>query len=109
MVQAIPLALALFVGTATTAAAATYDNPVVPNAQLGEFRHGTYPSIGDRTHVGVDLAASCGTPVYAYDGGRVIDLIASEDDQNFSKLGYMVLIEHKVEVVLLCWTVWQPS
>lgn len=90
------LALVLFVGTATVSTAAIYDNPVVPNAQLGEFRHGTYPSIGDRTHVGVDLVSSCGAPVYAYDGGRVIDLIASEADQNFGKLGYMVLIEHEV-------------
>ena len=94
MVRIIPLALALFVGTATVSAAAAYDNPVVPNAELGEFRHGTYPSIGKRTHAGLDLAAPCGTPVHAFEDGRVIDVIDSEDDEHFDDLGYMVLIQH---------------
>ena len=68
-------------------------NPVVPNAVIEDFRHGTYPSLGDRTHVGVDLFALCGMPVYAIEDGTVIDTIASKDDRNFESLGYMVLIE----------------
>ncbi len=56
------LALVLIAGTATVATAAAYGNPVVANAELGEFRHGTYPSIGKRTHVGFDLAAKRMTP-----------------------------------------------
>ena len=91
---ACSLALVLSVGTATVSTAATYDNPVVPNAQLGEFRHGTYPSFGKRTHAGLDLVAPCGTPVHAFEDGRVIDVIATEDDQHFDDLGYMVLIQH---------------
>jgi murein DD-endopeptidase MepM/ murein hydrolase activator NlpD len=55
---------------------------------------GTYPSIGKRTHVGVDLVAACGTPVYAFKDGHVIDLVESKEDQNFDSLGYMVLIQH---------------
>ena len=68
---------------------------VVAGATLGEFRHGTYPSIGDRTHVGVDLLAPCDTPVQSYADGVVIDLIDTEEDRDFKSLGYMVLVHHK--------------
>lgn len=69
-------------------------NPVVPNAKLGEFRHGTYPSLGDRTHPGVDLVADCGDPIYAFADGEVIDAIEKLNDRNFNSLGYMVMLKH---------------
>ena len=78
-------------------------NPVVPDGQLGDFRHGTYPSIGvgdgDWTHVGVDLVAPCGSRVYAFADGKVLDLIDIPQDSNFDSLGYMVLIEHPADLL----------
>jgi hypothetical protein len=71
-------------------------NVVVPNATLGEFRHGTFPSLGNRTHVGVDLVAECGTAIYAFEDGKVIDSIDKSTNIHFNSLGYMVLIEHSV-------------
>ena len=77
--------------TCAALASADFPNPVELGAELGEFRHGTFPSIGKRTHVGVDLVAPCGTSVHAFKDGEVIDLIADESDRHFDKLGYMVL------------------
>src|SRR5262245_35497677 len=53
---------------------------VVPGSHLGEYRHGTYPSSGKRTHVGVDIVAPCGTPVLVPAAGTIIDRIASRTD-----------------------------
>jgi len=73
-------------------------NVVVPGATLGEFRHGTFPSLGNRTHVGVDLMAECGSAIYAFEDGKVIDSIHKSTDVHFNSLGYMVLIEHSVSL-----------
>jgi murein DD-endopeptidase MepM/ murein hydrolase activator NlpD len=72
--------------------------PVVPGGRLGEYRHGTYPSRGKRTHVGVDIVAPCGTPVRAVEEGRILDRIRSRSDPDFSSLGYMVIVEHPASV-----------
>lgn len=74
----------------------TARNPVVPDARLGELRHGTYPSpgIGNWTHAGVDLVAPCGRDIFAFADGKVIDAIYNDRDTNFSTLGHMVLLEH---------------
>lgn len=70
------------------------ENPVIPEAKLGEYIHGTFPSLGKRTHVGVDLVAPCGREIYAFASGLVSDLIVQSDDDDFDELGYMVLLEH---------------
>ncbi|MBI5187981.1 MAG: M23 family metallopeptidase [Nitrospirae bacterium] len=75
------------------------DNPVVTNGKLGEFRHGTFPSLGERTHVGVDIVASCGSDIYAFADGRVKDVISNKNDKNFKALGYMILIEHPASLI----------
>jgi murein DD-endopeptidase MepM/ murein hydrolase activator NlpD len=67
---------------------------VVPGGRLGQYRHGTYPSSGKRTHVGVDIVAPCGTPVRAFEEGRVVDRIQSSAEPDFSSLGYMLILEH---------------
>jgi murein DD-endopeptidase MepM/ murein hydrolase activator NlpD len=67
---------------------------VVPGGRLGVYRHGTYPSRGDRTHVGVDIVAPCGTLVRAPKAGTIIDQIRSPSDPDFESLGYMVIVEH---------------
>jgi murein DD-endopeptidase MepM/ murein hydrolase activator NlpD len=67
---------------------------VVPGGRLGEYRHGTYPSRGRRTHIGVDVVAPCGTPVRAPEAGTVVDRIRSRSDPDFASLGYMVILEH---------------
>ncbi len=72
---------------------------VVPGGRVGQYRHGTYPSNGNRTHVGVDIVAPCGTPVLAFEHGTVIDRIASRSDPDFTSLGYMVILEHATSVV----------
>jgi len=67
---------------------------VVPGSHLGEYRHGTYPSSGKRTHVGVDVVAPCGAPVLAPAAGTIVDRIASRTDPDFQSLGYMAIVEH---------------
>ena len=67
---------------------------VVPGGHLGHYRHGTYPSQGDRTHVGVDIVAPCGTPIRAPAAGTVVDQIRSSSDRDFESLGYMMIMEH---------------
>lgn len=86
-------------------------NSVVPNACLGEFRHGTLvrktgsganevlelakgPADATHTHPGVDLVAECGSPVYALADGVAIDVIADPADPDFAYLGYMVRLQH---------------
>lgn len=89
----------IFGSFAILADAEALDNPVVPNGKLGEFGHGTFPSLGERTHVGVDIVASCGSDIYAFADGRVKDVISNKNDKIFKALGYMVLIEHPVSVI----------
>jgi murein DD-endopeptidase MepM/ murein hydrolase activator NlpD len=67
---------------------------VVPGGRLGQYRHGTYPSSGNRTHAGVDIVAPCGTPVLALEAGTVVDRIRSRSEPDFSSLGYMFIVEH---------------
>jgi murein DD-endopeptidase MepM/ murein hydrolase activator NlpD len=71
---------------------------VVPGGRLGAYRHGTYPSRGNRTHVGVDIVAPCGTLVRAPEAGTIIDQIRSLSDPDFESLGYMVIVEHPVSL-----------
>lgn len=71
-------------------------NPVVPSAELGPFKHGTYPSLGNNTYVGVDLVAPCGSSIYTFADGVVEDVIATNYDVNYNSLGYMVLIRHPI-------------
>jgi murein DD-endopeptidase MepM/ murein hydrolase activator NlpD len=72
--------------------------PVVPGGRLGEYRHGTFPSRGKRTHAGVDIVAPCGTPVRAVEEGRIVDRIRTRSDPDFSSLGYMAIVEHPASV-----------
>ena len=74
-------------------------NPVVPNATVGEFRHGTHPSHGNYTHPGVDLVAPCGTDIFAFADGTVTDIIAKENDLDFDQLGYMVIVKHPASLI----------
>ena len=97
------LALVLFVGTATVSAAATYDSPVVREGVITNT-HGNYsnPDLADpnRTHVGVDIAAGCGSKVYAYADGVVSAVVNDEGDWRYQagkgkgNLGYAVAIQH---------------
>lgn len=72
-------------------------NPVVPNAILGPFQFPTYPSLvsGGQswTHLGVDLIAKEGSPVYAFGDGRVVAVI-TQSDPEYSWAGNAVMIEH---------------
>ncbi|WP_194185847.1 peptidoglycan DD-metalloendopeptidase family protein [Prosthecochloris ethylica] len=74
-------------------------NPVVPNATVGEFRHGTHPSLGNYTHPGVDLVAPCGSDIFAFADGVVTDIISATNDHNFSTLGYMVIVKHPASLI----------
>ncbi len=67
---------------------------IVPGGRPGEYRHGTYPSRGNRTHAGVDIVAPCGTPIRALEEGRIVDRIRSRSDPDFRSLGYMAIVEH---------------
>jgi hypothetical protein len=78
-------------------------NPVVPNARLGQFSHGTYPSAGigngNWTHAGTDLVAPCGSEVFAFADGEVKETIDNKDDRDFRGLGFMVLVEHAATLI----------
>lgn len=74
-------------------------NPVIPGSRLGVYRHGLYPSWGQRTHAGVDIVANCETNIYAFADGMVIDAVSKETDGNFNSLGYMVIIEHPASLI----------
>jgi hypothetical protein len=87
-------AVFVFFTLAFVNAAWATDIPVVPGGELGRFRHGTYPSLGDRTHAGVDIVAPCETNVYPLANGRVVDLISEPTDRDWKTLGYMVMVEH---------------
>jgi murein DD-endopeptidase MepM/ murein hydrolase activator NlpD len=71
---------------------------VVPGGHLGQYQHGTYPSRGPRTHVGIDIVAPCGTPIRAPAAGTIVDEIRSSSDPDFESLGYMVIVEHPATV-----------
>lgn len=94
--KSLAFALLLMPGSGAQAFAGETDawKVVAPGATLGSYRHGTYPSWGNRTHVGIDLLAECGTPVRAYQEGVVADVIGTGSDKDFRSLGYMVIIEH---------------
>lgn len=71
-----------------------FENPVVPNATDITYRHGQYPSEGNNTHPGIDIVADCGSPIYAFADGEVMELIKDEKDPHFKFLGYMVIVKH---------------
>ena len=96
---------------------AKFPNPVLPDACLGEFRHGTpvrkmglggavdlvkaTPATATNTHPGVDLvqldkngSPQCGGPIYPLTDGEVVDLISDHNDPDWKYLGYMVMVRH---------------
>lgn len=96
---------------------AKFPNPVLPDACLGEFRHGTpvrkmglggavdlvkaTPATATNTHPGVDFvqldkngSPQCGGPIYPLADGEVVDLISDHNDPDWKYLGYMVMIHH---------------
>ena len=81
---------------AETPASAVFDpTTIVAKGRISTYRHGTYPSEGDLTHAGIDIAAPCASStVVAWQGGTVADVVSSVDDPNFDSLGYMVLLDH---------------
>lgn len=81
--------------------AAPWYQSVTPSGRLGPFQHGTFPSLESTknpelglTHVGSDIAAPCGSPVYPWKSGTVVDAITSSNQANFNSLGYMVIVDH---------------
>lgn len=96
---------------------AKFPNPVLPDACLGQFRHGTpvrkmglggavdlakaTPATATNTHPGVDLvqldkngSPQCGGPIYPLTDGEVVDLISDHNDPDWKFLGYMVMVRH---------------
>ncbi len=99
--------LLLFISPAYAGHDITPDNPVVPIGHINpEFTHGSYPSPdvgdgegeGDWTHVGVDIGADCGSDVYAFADGEVLEVIKESADLRYAKgLGFAVVIKHPAE------------
>ena len=90
--------LSMFLANAGQAAS---DNPVVRGGVISNT-HGSYPNPqvgdGDWTHVGVDIAADCGSDVYAFADGEVLEVIKERADWRYAKgLGFAVLIKHPAE------------
>ena len=94
---------AFLAGLAIPPALAAYDNPVVRGGVITN-KHGSYPNTGladpNRTHVGIDIAAGCGSKVYAYADGVVSAVVNDEGDWRYQagkgkgNLGYAVAIQH---------------
>jgi murein DD-endopeptidase MepM/ murein hydrolase activator NlpD len=81
--------------------AAPWYQSVAPSGRLGPFQHGTFPSLESTknpelglTHVGSDIAAPCGSPVYPWKSGIVVDAITSSSQANWDSLGYMAIVDH---------------
>ncbi len=71
---------------------------IVPEGFVGTgFGHGDFPSIGQRTHAGVDIVGECGLDVVVPYPGTVTRIIKAENPE-FAITGNAVLIDHgKVE------------
>lgn len=69
-------------------------NPVVLDAEIGTYKHGTYAELDNKTHVGVNLLNPCGAQVHAFADGTVVDLVEDTADGNYDMLGYTVILEH---------------
>jgi murein DD-endopeptidase MepM/ murein hydrolase activator NlpD len=96
-------------GTSLPNACTAIRNPVIPDACLGDFRHGTLVTKNEEgglvlatspagpvlTHPGVDLVAQCGTPIHPFADGEVVDVIDKDTDPDFRFLGYMVMLKHR--------------
>lgn len=67
---------------------------VVPSGSLeGGFSHGQFPSVGQRTHPGVDIIAACGQDVTAPWQGEVAAVVKAGDPA-FATLGNVVILRH---------------
>ncbi len=95
--------ICLFVSGAYAGHEAAPDSPVVPSGHINpKFTHGSYPSPGvgdgDWTHVGVDIGADCGSDVYAFTDGKVVEVVKDQTDWRYAKgLGFAVLVKHPAE------------
>lgn len=58
-----------------------------------EYKFAQYPSFGNNTHLGIDIAGGCGKAVFAAAGGKVVDVV-TERDPLFQALGNAVRIRH---------------
>ena len=111
LLSLVPLAAQDRATLASSPTCQGFVNSVVPGACLGQFKHGTLvrkigsganevlelangPSGVVITHPGVDLVASCGSPIYALADGVVVDSISDSSDPDFPYLGYMVRLKH---------------
>lgn len=63
------------------------------NAMVGSYTHLKFPSWGNRTHLGNDVLADCGQPIYAPGYGVVVDVVSSLTT-NFNSFGNAVIIRH---------------
>ena len=67
---------------------ATPDNPVIRGGVISNT-HGSYPNpqVGDDnwTHAGVDIAANCGSDVYAFADGKVLEVATDQIDWRYAK------------------------
>ncbi|WP_068317000.1 M23 family metallopeptidase [Aliiruegeria sabulilitoris] len=86
--------------TATNLDLEQWHRTVVPNGFAGVgFGHGEFPSIGQRTHPGVDIVGDCGLDVVAPYPGTVTRTVKA-GDADYELVGNAVLIDHgKVEGV----------
>jgi murein DD-endopeptidase MepM/ murein hydrolase activator NlpD len=61
---------------------------VVPGGTIGGFTHGQFPSLGDRTHPGIDIGGGCGLPIVAPRGGTVVRVVSGDvTDSELAEMG----------------------
>ncbi len=59
----------------------------------GGFAHGSYPSVGQRTHPGIDLISACGQNVTA-PWDATIERVIKAGDADFPSIGNAVILRH---------------
>jgi len=69
---------------------------IVTGGRISGYTHGQFPSLGNRTHAGVDIGGGCGLPVMAAADGEVAAVLAYGDGR-LDALGHAVLLRHPPE------------
>lgn len=102
--SASPIDPVLDPGTAEDKLTSMEEEPVIPEwyqrvlkdgTPDGGYGHGQFPSIGQRTHPGIDLISACGLDVVApWDG--IVEHVVKAGDPSFPITGNAIILRHSL-------------
>lgn len=70
-----------------------YQRVLPSGVPYGGFGHGDYPSVGQRTHPGIDLVSACGLDVTA-PWNATVERVIKAGDADFPRTGNAVILRH---------------